>query len=137
MDMPEVEGMNMVEEHDHPSNYRLGEEGIPMVKVEGMNMMEEHPSNHRPEDKSTDMMEERMSNYQPEVEGIDREDIDMVEDMTMEVEVEVVEREHELIENERSLRSQGVQKITSRLQVGTPIVRHVVEWRIVKKMKIR
>jgi hypothetical protein len=101
MDMPEVEGMNMMEGHDHPSNYRLGEEDIPMVKVEDMNMMEEHPSNHWPEDESTNMMEERMSNYQPEVEGIDREDIDMVEDMM--VEPEVVEREHELIENGRSL----------------------------------
>jgi hypothetical protein len=38
-----------------------------------------------------DMMEERSLNHWPEVEGIDREDIDTVENMM----VEVVEREHE------------------------------------------
>jgi hypothetical protein len=38
-------------------------------------------------------MVERLSNHRPEVEGIDREDTDMGEDMT--VEVDVVEREHE------------------------------------------
>jgi hypothetical protein len=40
--MLEVEGMNMLEEHDYSSNHRLEEEG--------MNMVEERPSNHRPED---------------------------------------------------------------------------------------
>jgi hypothetical protein len=40
-----------------------------------------------------DMVKEHPSNHRPEVEGIDREDTDMGEDMT--VEVEVVEREHE------------------------------------------
>jgi hypothetical protein len=60
--------MNTVEEHDHPTNHQLGEEGmnivsIHMMEVEGMDMVEESPSNHRPE-------------------------VDMVE-------VEVVEREHE------------------------------------------
>jgi hypothetical protein len=39
----------------------------------------------------------------------------------------------ELIGNRRSLQSQGVQKVTSCLQIGTPIVRHGVEWRRVKK----
>jgi hypothetical protein len=43
----EVEGMNMVEEQDHPTNHRLGEEGMNMVgnnmvEVDGMDMMEEH-----------------------------------------------------------------------------------------------
>jgi hypothetical protein len=50
--MLEVKSMNMLEEHDHPSNHRLGEEsmniaGIHMVEVEGMNMVEKHSSNHR------------------------------------------------------------------------------------------
>jgi hypothetical protein len=40
MDMPEVKGMNMVEEQDHPMNHRLGEEGMNMVEVNGMNTME-------------------------------------------------------------------------------------------------
>jgi hypothetical protein len=40
-----------------------------------------------------DMVEERSLNHQLEVESIDREDNDMWEDMT--IEVEVVEREHE------------------------------------------
>jgi hypothetical protein len=41
MDMKKVEGMNMVKEHDHPMNHRLGEEG--------MNMAEKHyhPLKHR------------------------------------------------------------------------------------------
>jgi hypothetical protein len=100
MDVTEVEGANMVEEHDHPMNHRLGEEGmnmveehyhstkyqlevedmvdIHMVEVGGMNMVEEHyhPMNH-----------------QSEVEGIDMKHSDIGEDMT--VEVEVVERENE------------------------------------------
>jgi hypothetical protein len=33
----EVEGMDMVEQQDHPTNHRLGEEGMNMV---GSNMME-------------------------------------------------------------------------------------------------
>jgi hypothetical protein len=36
MDMPEVEGMDMVEEQDHSTNHRLGEEGMNMV---GSNMV--------------------------------------------------------------------------------------------------
>jgi hypothetical protein len=53
MDMPEVEGMDMVEEKDHPTNHRLGEEGMNMVdsnmtEVDGMDTVEEHfhPMNH-------------------------------------------------------------------------------------------
>jgi hypothetical protein len=41
MDILEVEGMDMIEEQDHPMNHRLGEEGINivgsnMVDVDGM-----------------------------------------------------------------------------------------------------
>jgi hypothetical protein len=32
MGMLEVEGMNMVKGHDHPTNHWLGEEGMNMVK---------------------------------------------------------------------------------------------------------
>jgi hypothetical protein len=35
----------------------------------------------------------------------------------------------ELIGNGRSLQSPGIEKVTPRLQVWTPIVRHCVEWR--------
>jgi hypothetical protein len=67
MDMTEVVGTNKVEEYDYPTNH--GEEGM----------------NNRGAPIEL--------NYRPEVEGIDREDSDMGEDMM--VEVEVVEREHE------------------------------------------
>jgi hypothetical protein len=42
--------MNMVEEHDHPMNHRLREEG--------MNMVEEyyHPMNQRPKAEDMDMV---------------------------------------------------------------------------------
>jgi hypothetical protein len=52
-----VEVMDMVEEQNHPTNHRLGEEGMNMVSshkvevdVERMDTMEEHfhPMNHRP-----------------------------------------------------------------------------------------
>jgi hypothetical protein len=51
MDMSEVEGMDMVEEQDHLTNHRLGEEGMNMVdsnmEVDGMDMVEYfHPMNH-------------------------------------------------------------------------------------------
>jgi hypothetical protein len=39
----------------------------------------------------------------------------------------------ELIRSGRSLRNQGVQKVTPHLHVGTPIVRHGIECRRVKK----
>jgi hypothetical protein len=75
------EGMNMVKEHYHPMNHRLEVEymdmvGIYMVEVDGM-----------------DMVEERLLNHRLKVEGINTEDSDMEEDIT--VEVDVVEREHE------------------------------------------
>jgi hypothetical protein len=31
--MPDVEGINMLEEHNHPSNHRSGEEGMNMVGI--------------------------------------------------------------------------------------------------------
>jgi hypothetical protein len=33
MDMLEVEGLNMVKEHDHPSNHRLRDEGLDMADI--------------------------------------------------------------------------------------------------------
>jgi hypothetical protein len=88
MDMPDVEGINMLEEHDHPSNHRSGEEGMNMVgihmmELEVMDMSEERPTKERSEDEGMDMVEEHSSNHRPEVEGMD-----IVEDIT----VEVVER---------------------------------------------
>jgi hypothetical protein len=80
MDMPEVEGMNMVDEHDHPMNHQLGEEGmnmmgINMVEVDDMDMVEEHfhLMNHQPEVDGMDTVEEHFHpmNHRPEVEGID------------------------------------------------------------------
>jgi hypothetical protein len=57
--------MDMVEEQDHPTNHRLGEEsmnmmGSNMVEVDGMDMMEEHfhPINHQPEVEGMDTAEE-------------------------------------------------------------------------------
>jgi hypothetical protein len=46
-DMSEVEGMNMVEEQNHPTNYQLWEEdinmvGSHMVEVADMDTVEEH-----------------------------------------------------------------------------------------------
>jgi hypothetical protein len=107
MDMIELEGTNMVKEHNHLMNHRLGggyeygggalppDEpsarrrgygygGYPYGGGECMNMVEEHyhPMNHR-----------------LEVESIDREDSDMKEDMM--VEVDVVERAHEDVVLER------------------------------------
>jgi hypothetical protein len=60
MDMPEVEGMYMVEEQDHPINHRLGEESMNMVEVNGMDMVDEHfhPMNHRPEVEGMDTVDE-------------------------------------------------------------------------------
>jgi hypothetical protein len=46
--------------------------------VEGMDMVEKRSSNHWSEDAGTDIVEERPLNPRPEVEGIDRENIDMV-----------------------------------------------------------
>jgi hypothetical protein len=55
-----------------------------------------------------DMVEERLSKERPKVEGIDREDIDMVEDIT--VDVEVVEREHEGVVLVRHWISDGAER---------------------------
>jgi hypothetical protein len=46
------EGMNILEEHDRPSDHRSEEEGmdmvsIHMVEVEGMDMIAERPSKER------------------------------------------------------------------------------------------
>jgi hypothetical protein len=99
------------------------------------------------ENRCMDMVEEHYHSvsHQPEVEDIDREDRDMREDMT--VEVEVIEREHEdvmlvkhwigdgtesidkVVGSWRSLRNRGGQKVTPSLQVGTLIVRYDVECR--------
>jgi hypothetical protein len=83
MDMLEVEGMDMVEEQNHPTNHRLGEEGMNMVgsnmlEVDDMDTVKEHfhPINHR-----------------PELEGIDTVDTSMGEDIA--AELEVVKRELE------------------------------------------
>jgi hypothetical protein len=78
IDMPEVKGMNMLEEHERSLNQRsevevMGMVGICMVGVECMDMVEEH-----------------LSKQQPVVE-----DMDMVEDTMAEVDVEAIEKEHE------------------------------------------
>jgi hypothetical protein len=75
--------MDMVEKQNHPTNHRLGEEGMNMVgsnmvEVDGMDTVKEHfhPINHR-----------------PELEGIDMVDTSMGEDIA--AELEVVKREPE------------------------------------------
>jgi hypothetical protein len=121
MDVPKVEGMDMVEEQDHPMNHRLEEEGINMVgsnmvEVDGIDMVEEHfhPMNHRPEVEGMNMVAEHFHsmnhwlevegmdtveehfhpmNHRPEVEGMDTVDTIMGEDRV--AELEVVERELE------------------------------------------
>jgi hypothetical protein len=79
IDISKMEGMNMLEEHDHPLNHRPGEEGMNMVnihmvdvkgmnileehlskKVEDMHMVEKHPTNHRSEVGGMDIMEDMM-----------------------------------------------------------------------------
>jgi hypothetical protein len=83
MDMLELEGMDMVEEQNHPTNHRLGGKcmnmvGSNMVKMDGMDMVEKHfhPMNHR-----------------LKVEGMDTVDTGMGEDRA--AQLEVVEREPE------------------------------------------
>jgi hypothetical protein len=102
MDIPEMEGMDMVEEQDHLTNHQLGEEGMNMVgsnmvEVDGMDTVEVHfhPMNHRPEVEGMDMVEEHfhLMNHWPKVEGMDTVDTGMGEER--EVELEVVEREPE------------------------------------------
>jgi hypothetical protein len=100
MNIPDVEGMNMVEEQDHPMNHRVGEKGMNMVDEH------DHPMNHRLEVKDMnimgiymvevegmDIVDERPSSHRLEVEDMDRGDSDMGEDMT--IEIKMVEREHE------------------------------------------
>jgi hypothetical protein len=96
MDMLELEGMNMVEEQDHPTNHRQGEEdihmvGIHMVEVESMDTVEEHyhPMNHRPDVEGMDREEEHYHpiNHWLEVEGMDKEDSGMGQDMMVDLEV--------------------------------------------------
>jgi hypothetical protein len=80
MDIPEVDGMNMVEENGHLTNHRLGEED--------MNTVDEHnhPTNHRLLEKGLNMVsihmmevesmymvKERPTDHRQEVKGIDRE----------------------------------------------------------------
>jgi hypothetical protein len=98
----EVEGMDMVEEQDHPMNHWLREDdmnmvGSNMVEVDGIDTMEEHfhPMNHRSEVKGMNTVEEHFHpmNYRPEVKGMDMVDTGMGEDRA--VELEVVEREPE------------------------------------------
>jgi hypothetical protein len=121
MDMPEVEGMDMVEEQDHLMNHWSWEEGMNMVgsnmvevdgmdtveehfhpmnhrpELEGMNTVEEHfhPINHRPEVDGVDTVEEHFHsmNHRPGVEGMNTVDTGMGEDRA--TELEVVEREPE------------------------------------------
>jgi hypothetical protein len=83
MDMPEVEGMDMVDEQDHPRNHRLKEDGINMA------------GSHKVEVEDMDTVEEffYLMNHRLEVEGIDMVDNGMGEDRT--AELEVVEREPE------------------------------------------
>jgi hypothetical protein len=98
----EVEGMDMVEEQDHPMNHQLGEESMNMVgsnmmEVDGMDTVEEHfhQMNHRPEVEGMDTVEEHFHpmNHRPEVEGMDTVDTGIGEDRA--AELEVVEREPE------------------------------------------
>jgi hypothetical protein len=121
MDMPEVECMDMVEDQNHSTNHRLGEEGMNMVssnmvevevmdavegyfhpmnhrpKVEGMNMMEEQfrSMNHRLKVEGMDTVEEHFHpmNLRPKVDGIDTVDTGIWEDRA--AELKVVEREPE------------------------------------------
>jgi hypothetical protein len=83
MDTPEVEGIDIVEEQNHSTNHRLGEEsmnmvGNNMVEVDDMDTMEEHF---------------HLMNHRPNVKGMDTVDTGMREDRA--AELGVVEREPE------------------------------------------
>jgi hypothetical protein len=113
VDMPEVEGMDMIEKQDHLMNHRLGEEGMNMVssnmveehfqpmnhqpEVEGMDTVDEHfhPMNHRPDVEGMDTVEKHFHpmNHRLEVEGMDTVHTGIGEDRA--AELEVVERESE------------------------------------------
>jgi hypothetical protein len=102
MNMPEVEGTDIVEEQNHPANHYLGEEDMNMVdsnmvEVNGMDTVKDHfhPMNHRLDVEGMDMVEEHFHpmNHRLGVEGMDTVDTDMGEDIT--TEMELVERESE------------------------------------------
>jgi hypothetical protein len=102
MNVPKVEGTDMVEEQDHPLIHHLREEGMNMVnsnmvEVNGMDTVEDHfhPMNHRLDVEGMDMVEEHFhpTNHRPGVEGMDTVDTDMGEDRA--VEMELVKREPE------------------------------------------
>jgi hypothetical protein len=89
--VPEVKGINIVEEQDHPMNHMRGEEdihmvGIHMVEVDGMDTVEEHyhTMNHQPEIEGIDTVEEHYHpmNHRSEVDGMDREDSE-IEDVVL------------------------------------------------------
>jgi hypothetical protein len=100
--MSEVEGMDMVQEQDHPMNHRLGEEGMNMVddnmvEVDGMDTVEEHfhLMNHRPEVEGMNTVEEHFypMNHRPEVDDMNTVDTGMRKDRA--TKLKVVERELE------------------------------------------
>jgi hypothetical protein len=111
----EVEGMDRVKKQDHPTNHRLGEEGMNIVdsnivEVEGMDTVEEHfhPMNNQPEVEGMDTVEDHFHpmNYRPEVEGMNTVDTGMGEDRA--AELEVVEREPEDVVLTRHCTDDGV-----------------------------
>jgi hypothetical protein len=81
MDMPVVEGIDMVEEQDYLMNHRLGEEGMDMVgrnmvEVDGMDTMNVHfhPMNHGSEVKGMDTVDTGMwENRAAELDVVERE----------------------------------------------------------------
>jgi hypothetical protein len=94
--------MDMVEEQNHPTNHRLGEEGMNMVdnnivEMDDMDTLEEHfhLMNHWPEVEGMDTVEAHFHpiNHRPNVEGMDTVFIDIGEDRA--AELEVVKREPE------------------------------------------
>jgi hypothetical protein len=88
--------MDMIEEQDHPTNHRLGEESMNMVGSH-MDTVEDyfHLMNHRPEVEGMDTVEEHfhLMNHRSEVYGMNTVDSGMGEDRM--AELEVVEREPE------------------------------------------
>jgi hypothetical protein len=103
MNMPKVEGIDMIEEQDHPTNHhRLEEEcmnmvGSNMVEVDGMDIVEEHfnPINHISEVECMNTVKEHFHpmNHRSEVEGMNTIDTGMREDRA--AELKVVEGEPE------------------------------------------
>jgi hypothetical protein len=96
--------MDMFEKQDHPMNHQLGKEGMNivgrnMVEVDDMDTVDEHfhLMNHRSEVEGMDMVEEhfRPMNHRSEVDDMDTMDTDMGEYRA--TELEVVEREPEVV----------------------------------------